>query len=218
MMDELELLKKDWQKKEEHLPKLSYKEIYTMIWKKSSSIVKWIFYISIIELLFWIVLNAAPFFIDSYQENLGGVENGVTQTFIVVTNTFSFVIIAVFIYFLYKAYRGISVVDNVKSLMESILRTRKIVQYYVGFNLIMAVLITIYTIYDMFTHDEKVMKLFQTIKEEGSELKFWLLGAVIVVLGMVLVVGFIWLFYRLIYGFLLRKLNQNYKELKKLEV
>ncbi len=218
MMDELELLKKDWQKKEEHLPKLSYKEIYTMIWKKSSSIVKWIFYISIIELLFWIALNAAPFFIDSYQEKLGGVENGVTQTFIVVTNTFSFVIIAVFIYFLYKAYRGISVVDNVKSLMESILRTRKIVQYYVGFNLIMAVLITIYTIYDMFTHDEKVMKLFQTIKEEGSELKFWLLGAVIVVLGMVLVVGFIWLFYRLIYGFLLRKLNQNYKELKKLEV
>ncbi|MEP3208716.1 MAG: hypothetical protein ABJN95_05995 [Maribacter sp.] len=218
MMDELELLKKDWQKKEEHLPKLSYKEIYTMIWKKSSSIVKWIFYISIIELLFWIVLNAAPFFIDSYQENLGGVENGVTQTFIVVTNTFSFVIIAVFIYFLYKAYRGISVVDNVKSLMESILRTRKIVQYYVGFNLIMAVLITLYTIYDMFTHDEKVMKLFQTIKDEGSELKFWLLGAVIVVLGMVLVVGFIWLFYRLIYGFLLRKLNQNYKELKKLEV
>jgi len=36
MMDELELLKKDWQNKEEHLPKLSYEEIYTMIWKKSS--------------------------------------------------------------------------------------------------------------------------------------------------------------------------------------
>jgi len=197
---------------------LSYKEIYTMIWKKSSSIVKWIFYISIIELLFWIVLNAAPLFIDSYQENLGDVQNSVTQTFIIITNTFSFIIIAIFIYFLYKAYRRISVVDNVKSLMESILRTRKIVQYYVGFNLVMAVLITTYTIYDMFTNDERVMKLFQTIKEEGSELKFWLLGAVIVVLGMVLVVGFIWLFYRLIYGFLLRKLNHNYKELKKLEV
>ena len=42
-MDELELLKKDWRKKEEYLPKLSYDEIYKMIWKKSSSIVKWIF-------------------------------------------------------------------------------------------------------------------------------------------------------------------------------
>ena len=49
MVDELELLKKDWQKKDEYLPKLSYDEIYQMIWKKSSSIVKWIFYISIIE-------------------------------------------------------------------------------------------------------------------------------------------------------------------------
>ena len=34
MMDELELLKKDWQNKEEHHPKLSFDEIYKMIWKK----------------------------------------------------------------------------------------------------------------------------------------------------------------------------------------
>ena len=40
MMDELELLKKDWQKQGEQLPKLSYEEIYKMIWKKSSSLVK----------------------------------------------------------------------------------------------------------------------------------------------------------------------------------
>ena len=42
MLDELELLKKDWQKREANLPKLSYEEIYPMIKKKSSSIVKWI--------------------------------------------------------------------------------------------------------------------------------------------------------------------------------
>ena len=60
-MDELELLKKDWQKKDEHLPKLSYNEIYTMIWKKSSSIVKWIFYISIMEFVFWIAIILLQF-------------------------------------------------------------------------------------------------------------------------------------------------------------
>ena len=48
-MDELELLKKDWRQREEHLPRLTYEEIYKMIWKKSSSLVRWIFYISIIE-------------------------------------------------------------------------------------------------------------------------------------------------------------------------
>ena len=48
-MDELELLKKDWQQREQELPRLSYDDIHRMIWKKSSSLVRWIFYISIIE-------------------------------------------------------------------------------------------------------------------------------------------------------------------------
>ena len=38
MVDELELLKKDWQKREVDLPKLSYEQIYPMTKKKSSSI------------------------------------------------------------------------------------------------------------------------------------------------------------------------------------
>ena len=59
MMDELELLKKDWQKKEGLMPKLSYDEIYSMLWKKSSSIVKWIFIISIIEFVFWLAISFA---------------------------------------------------------------------------------------------------------------------------------------------------------------
>ena len=50
-MDDLDLLKEDWKKQEKSLPHLSYNEIYKMIWKKSSSIVKWIFVISILEFL-----------------------------------------------------------------------------------------------------------------------------------------------------------------------
>lgn len=218
MMDELELLKKDWQKKEEQLPKLSYNEIYTMIWKKSSSVVKWIFYISIAELVFWIILNAAPFFIDSYKEKLGDLDDGFTQNFMIVSTIFTFGIIFIFIYFLYKAYRGITVVDNVKSLMESILRTRKIVKYYVGYNVLMAIFVFIYLIYHVFTQDEKTMQLLEGIREDGSEFKFWIVIIFISVVGITISVGFIWLFYKLIYGFLLRKLNRNYKELKRMEV
>jgi hypothetical protein len=218
MMDELELLKKDWQKKEEQLPKLSYSEIYTMIWKKSSSIVKWIFYISIAELVFWIILNAAPFFIDSYKEKLGDLDDGFTQNFMIISTIFTFGIIFIFIYFLYKAYRGITVVDNVKSLMESILKTRKIVQYYVGYNLIMAILVTTYSIYHVLTQDEKAMQLLEGIRDDGSEFKFWIIIVLISGLAVMVMVGFIWLFYKLIYGFLLRKLNRNYKELKRMEI
>ena len=58
-MDELDLLKKDWKKQDKSLPHLSYDELYKMIWKRSSSIVKWIFIISIIEFFLGAILNLA---------------------------------------------------------------------------------------------------------------------------------------------------------------
>ena len=58
-MDELELLKKDWKKDNSKYPKLSYDEIYKMILKKSSSIVKWIFIISLLEFAFWLLISFA---------------------------------------------------------------------------------------------------------------------------------------------------------------
>ena len=56
-MDELELLKNDWQKDNANYPKLTYDEIYKMLLKKSSSIVKWIFIISILEFIFWALIS-----------------------------------------------------------------------------------------------------------------------------------------------------------------
>lgn len=219
MTDELDLLKKDWQKKEEHLPKLSFNDIHTMLWKKSSSIVKWIFYISLIELLFWIVLNSAPFLMDDpsgrvYQE----LNIGYTKSFIIITSIIAIGVIFIFIYYLFKAYKSISVADNVRKLMESILKTRKIVHYYVVYNVIVMFLLTIYTLVDLFNNDERMKTILETVSEEGSQLKLWLVMAGITLAGLLMTVGFIWLFYQLIYGFLLKKLNRNYRELKKLEI
>ena len=52
-MKELDLLKKDWKKNSDSFEQISEKEIYKMIHKKSSSIVKWILIISILEISFW---------------------------------------------------------------------------------------------------------------------------------------------------------------------
>jgi hypothetical protein len=52
-MKELDLLKKDWKKNSDSFEQISEKEIYRMIHKKSSSIVKWILIISILEISFW---------------------------------------------------------------------------------------------------------------------------------------------------------------------
>jgi len=218
MMDELDLLKKDWQSKEKDLPKLSYNDIYTMIWKKSSSIVKWMFYISIFELVFWVAMAVLPLVFDSFNEKMSGLEDSFTQTFIWISNTITFGVILIFIYFLYQSYRGISASDNVKSLMESILKTRKIIKYYVAYNLIMAFLVTLFILYHTFTNDQNSLQIIEPLIENGSALKLWLVIGVIGILLLVLILGFIWLFYQLIYGFLLRKLNRNYGELKRLEM
>jgi hypothetical protein len=58
-MDELDILKKDWNKDDSRYPKLSYNDIYGMILKRSSTIVKWIFIISILEFVFWTILSFA---------------------------------------------------------------------------------------------------------------------------------------------------------------
>jgi hypothetical protein len=40
----------------------------------------------------------------------------------------------------------------------------------------------------------------------------------IMLLSIIVFIGLVWLFYRLLYGILLRKLNSNYKELKKIDL
>ena len=123
MMDELELLKKDWQKQEETLPKLSYDDIYKMIWKKSSSIVKWIFYISIAEFIFWIAMTLIP--INS--EDITGPGAQFVKVSEWVLEITAFVIIIYFIYQFYQNYQKISVTDSARDLMKKIIKTRKTV-------------------------------------------------------------------------------------------
>ena len=48
MADALDILKKDWEKTENKFKTFSETDIYKMLQSKSISIVKWIFYISII--------------------------------------------------------------------------------------------------------------------------------------------------------------------------
>lgn len=210
-MDELDLLKKDWNK-ESTTKKLSVKDIYPMLHKKSSSIVKTLFYISIAELIFWILINSIPFFSsDEYRQRLEAVyQNDYILTGLTV---FSYAVIILFVYLLYKSYKSISTTDSAKKLMESILKTRKIIKYYVLYNLIVAGLSLIIGFYYALHNTPNATIDFSTI----SDKKMFVIILVITLFTAVFVL-IIWLFYRLIYGLLLKRLNRNYKELKKLEV
>src|SRR6056297_3335629 len=148
-MDGLDLLKKDWKKREGSLPQLSYDQIYKMLWKRSSSIVKWIFVISIIEFLFWALINI--FMAD--QEYWKEMERIHLKEFTVVIYVINYAITFFFIYCFYKNYRKISSTDNAAQLMKNILRTRKTVKYYIGYILISTAIVAfVYTYFMMDYH------------------------------------------------------------------
>ena len=212
-MDELELLKSHWQKDDIKEKQLSSKEIYPLLLKKSSSIVKTLFYISIAELVFWILINSVvPLLLsDSYSENLDHVYGN--PSIMLAITVFSYFIIGLFVYLLYKSYKSISVTDNAKKLMESILKTRKVIKYYVVYNLILAFISMVVGLCYAVTRNSEIMAKIN----DANTGKI----ALLIITGLAITIGFvciIWLFYKLLYGILLKRLNRNYSELKKLDV
>ena len=211
-MDELELLKKDWKKQDANYPKLSYDQIYNMLWKKSSSIVKWIFIISVLELLISTFLSVL-FTGDDYWVQL---EKYNLKQFTEVLFVIGYAITFFFIFLFYRNYKKISATDDVSTLMKNILRTRRTVKYYIAYVLIYngltAIVVFSYMIYLHINSQD------QTLTKYSFDTLDWIkfIGVGLIVLTLFL--GLIWLFYRLLYGILLKKLHKNYKELRKLEL
>lgn len=214
MLDELELLKKDWHKREADLPKLSYGQIYPMTKKKSSSIVKWIFYISIIEFIFWAGINI----IFSGPETIEELKSMHIYKVVVVLNVINYAIILFFIYKFYINYRKISFTDSSRNLMRTILKVKRTVTQYVWFNLIIFTVSAIIYGYGVLLYSPEGQELISAAAKDGDSTEFWaliIITSIGITTGVLLV---IWLFYKLLYGILLKKLRKNYNELKRLEV
>ena len=211
-MDELELLKSSWKKQENSFQKLSYSDIYNLLHKKSSSIVKWIFIICAAEFIFWGSLNLIiP---DSYYE--------IHEKFNLKQTLFNiqkahYVIMLIFIYFFYKNFKSISVVESTKVLMKRIIRTRNTVNYYVYYNLALYFIISIIFNFIIFSNPEILMEIVNPTHEEINEVKTYNTMLLVQVISLIVVFGLFYLYYRVIYGILLKRLSKNYKELASLE-
>jgi len=208
-MDELDILKKDWKKQGAKFPKLSYEEIYKIIHKKSSSIVKWILIIGIAELLFWSFLNLlVP---DSYFEVY---EKFHLKTFLYVTQVFHYAVVLVFIYLFYKNYKAISVVETTNKLMQKIIKTRKTVNYYVYYNIALYVLLSLVVNIIMFSNPEMMAEVLNRNNNNLDESLILIIMIIAQVVALFIIIGLLWMYYRIIYGILLKRLSKNYKDLK----
>ena len=214
MLDELELLKKDWQKREVDLPKLSYEQIYPMTKKKSSSIVKWIFYISIIEFVFWAGVNI----IFSGPETMEELKAMHIYKVVMGLNIINYAIILYFIYKFYINYRKISFTDSSRNLMRTILKVKRTVTQYVWFNLIIFTISAIIYAYGVLLYTPEGQELAEVAAQDRDSTEFWALIIITSIAITAAVLFIIWLFYKLLYGILLKKLRKNYNELKRLEV
>lgn len=199
-MDQLELLKKDWKRQETDLPSLTGEQLSSMIHKKSSSIVKWIFIVSVLEfcvpLMFYLFFDT-----DKLNEEY---EHLRMTTFNHVINFVVYGIAAVFLILFFINYRKISSTSNTKELMNSIIRTRRTVKYYIWISLSLIPIMVFFTAYKMLQAPE-----YQSSLGDSNMITVWIIISLIAI-GLV---GMGWLFYRVMYGILLNKLKANYRDL-----
>lgn len=215
-MDELDFLKKHWDKDTSYT-KIKRAEIKSMLHKSSSSIVKWLLILCSIELLLGIALKTYSIVDDNYDTKIS---NWILE----IIGTISTI---VFLTLFVQEYLKIKTTINTKTLMNSILKTRNWVKLYI--------IVTIGLIFIQFIIGIMDFSHFEAFKEGYND--GYKMGAgdnipppealltdidntflyIIFILTFLTIGGFIYLYYRLVYIRLIRKLKNNYDELVRLD-
>jgi hypothetical protein len=204
--------KKVWKNQPEGKNKISALEIYKMTQSKSNSIVKWIFIIGLLEFVFWFAIN----YLGTKNGALEPYEKLNLINFIDNVSYFHYVVVVLFLILFYRNFSLISTIDNTKTLMKNILLVRKTVKWYVYYNLINVVVFSIILNILIFNTPDGINILSGIDNESFNQehmTSVFIIAQIVVIAIMLLI---LWLFYYLLYGILLKKLNKNYKELTKL--
>ena len=214
-MDELELLKKDWETSSKNYREFDKEELYKLISKRSSSIVKWIFIISLLEFGFWTLISL----IFNGNEELEKLQSYNVNYILYPLTILGYVLLIYFFYLFYKNYRTISATESTKLLMERILKTRRTVKHYVIFNLVFMCISIVIGVYIELTNNPEVQALTNSIESEGDGnlTVFYLIVIGLSLVAMALISAILIGFYYLIYGLLMKRLKSNYKDLKEMQ-
>ena len=202
-MEELDFLKQHW-KSDQQFPQVQAETLRKMLHKKSSSIIRWIFIISVLELfvgllfVFFIPLEKEPqlpFF--TYLEGT--------------LDLLFYVCIGYFIYSFFKDYTQIRTYTDTKALLGSILKTRKHVDHYITFN--------IYWIFGScaLVIFERISTAVIEHKEIGEIILTLILCTFVIGILLLITIPIVRFYYRILYRRLTEKLENNYQEILELE-
>ena len=199
-MDELELLKRDWKKQDVDLPHLQAEALDGLIHKRSSSLTKWILIIAILEFTFWMGLNLVTATKDAI-ENLKRLHFYKIDIILTIINC---TVLLFFIFRFFKNYKKVQTTDNARELMRNILKVRRTVNQYVIYNLSFLFISALLVMTAMYFYDPTVKKVLEISENEQGNITSWglmLLSAAFIIALLVI----FWLFYKLLYGMLLRR-------------
>jgi hypothetical protein len=127
-------------------------------------------------------------------------------------------VVFIFIYLFYQNYKNISTTQPARSLMNTILKTRRTMKWYIWYNLIYIMVIGMTTTIMVIFNDPRIAKMMQSKDIVGHETAFMAIYLGISFVAFLIICAIMYLLYFLCYGFLLRKLKRNYNELKRIEV
>ncbi|WP_417431046.1 beta-carotene 15,15'-monooxygenase [Halpernia sp.] len=215
----LDNFKKTWQEQEVQ-PKYQQTEIAQMLHKNSRNYVKYIFWISLAEFFVFFSLGILYIFRSESDHSFFNIlkKLGVNETpqlqqsfeqLYFSLKIVSLLITAFFVVQFYLNYKKIKVQDNLKLFILQIVKFRKTVNAFIITNIFLLILFTvILTAY-----------IFRIFSEQNISLTHPTLIGFIVGLSITTLfsVGLIWLYYKIVYGIIMKKLSKNLTELRKIE-
>ncbi|MCI3938549.1 beta-carotene 15,15'-monooxygenase [Chryseobacterium aahli] len=216
---DLDSFKKTWQEQPVQ-PKYDNDEILQMLNKKSRNYVKYILWISIIEFLlftafglFYIIQNKeSNTFLASLQK-LGVEKNEQLQDIFdniyLIIKVLTLFVTGYFVVKFYENYRKIKIEEDLKEFISRIIRFKKTVNAFILINILIVVVFTsALTIFGMYAiHNQN------TALADSSMVAF----TVSFIISTVLCVLLIWVYYRLVYGILIKRLDKNLNQLKEID-
>ncbi|MCY1663037.1 MULTISPECIES: beta-carotene 15,15'-monooxygenase [Chryseobacterium] len=216
---DLDSFKKTWQEQPVQ-EKYDYNEILQMLNKKSRNYVKYIFWISVIEFLFFTLIGL--FYIIQGKESNSFIniltKLGVQRTselentfdnIYLVLKVLSLAITAYFVFKFYQNYKVIKIEEDLKRFILKIIKFKKTVNAFILINI--ALLITFTSIFTIFVF---YILNTQNVEITNSTLIGFIAG---IIISTAFTVIMVWLYYRVVYGIIIKKLDKNLTQLKEID-
>uniref|UniRef100_A0AAU6WNL3 Uncharacterized protein n=1 Tax=Chryseobacterium endophyticum TaxID=1854762 RepID=A0AAU6WNL3_9FLAO len=116
---------------------------------------------------------------------------------------------AYFVFRFYQNYKGIKVEENLKKFILKIIQFKKTVNAFILINIVLLVTFTsIFTVFVFYILNT------QKIEITNSTIVGFIAGMVI---STVFTVVMVWLYYRVVYGIIIKKLDRNLTQLKEID-